>query len=68
MCVSCIDGVFGYVPTAEMIAQGGYESRDFFPYFGMTGPFAEEFEQIVKGKLTDPSFWTDQAARDRTAA
>lgn len=34
MCLGCLDDVFGYIPTQEMIEAGGYESREFCQYFG----------------------------------
>ena len=33
--VGCIDQVWGYAPTEKMLAEGGYESRGFCPYFGV---------------------------------
>lgn len=33
--VGCLEDVFGYIPTKNMQIQGGYESKDFFPYFGI---------------------------------
>lgn len=35
--VSCIDHVWGYIPTLEMIEEGGYESSRFLPYFELSG-------------------------------
>ena len=33
--VGCLEDVFGYIPTKNMQMGGGYESKDFFPYFGI---------------------------------
>ena len=33
--VGCVEDVFGYIPTRKMQKEGGYESRDYLPYFGM---------------------------------
>lgn len=33
----CIDEVTGYLPTAEMIEEGGYEAEGFCPAFGVDG-------------------------------
>lgn len=35
MCAGCIDQPFGYVPTTEMIAQGGYEAGGFCKSFSL---------------------------------
>lgn len=35
MCVGCIDDVFGYVPTKEMIREGGYEAGEFCEAFSL---------------------------------
>ena len=35
MCAGCVDDVFGYVPTARMIVEGGYESEGFCASFGL---------------------------------
>jgi hypothetical protein len=35
MRVGCIDDTFGYIPTADMIREGGYESRGFCSYFNV---------------------------------
>ncbi|WP_028549645.1 neutral/alkaline non-lysosomal ceramidase N-terminal domain-containing protein [Paenibacillus sp. UNC451MF] len=41
------NGMIGYVPTTEQLAQGGYESRDSVPYFGLPSPFAPQTEDII---------------------
>ncbi len=35
ICAGCIDDVFGYIPTAQMVAEGGYESAGFCHEFGL---------------------------------
>jgi hypothetical protein len=41
------NGMAGYIPTAEQIREGGYESEDFIYYFGMPAPFQEEMEEKI---------------------
>jgi hypothetical protein len=54
LCVGCIDGVFGYLPTAQMLREGGYEAADFFPHFSLSGKFRDDLEQILRAKLVAP--------------
>lgn len=42
------NGMIGYVTTERQLAEGGYESRDAFRYFGMPGPFAPSTESRVR--------------------
>ena len=51
ICVGCIDGVFGYLPTARMLHEGGYEAGDFFPGFSLHGKFPSDIEERVQEKL-----------------
>ena len=39
--------VFLYLPDDEQIKEGGYEARDFFPLFGLTGSFKPNIETAV---------------------
>jgi hypothetical protein len=41
------NGMIGYVPTTEQLYQGGYESRDSVPYFGLPSPFHPQIEGII---------------------
>lgn len=41
------DTVFGYLPTAGMLGQHGYEDEGFMEAFGLTGRFRPEMEQVV---------------------
>jgi hypothetical protein len=41
------NGMIGYVPTKEQIFQGGYESRDAVPYFGLPSSFQPQIEDIL---------------------
>lgn len=50
MCAGCIDDVVGYIPTNEMIREGGYESDTSRVHFGM-GEYAPDFEQRVVSYL-----------------
>ena len=42
------NGMIGYVPTAEQLAEGGYEAVDFIYYFGLPAPFSPEAEQLIR--------------------
>jgi hypothetical protein len=50
-CVGCLDGVFGYIPTSRMVQEGGYESRDFLPYFSLRGRFSPGIEKLLHDHL-----------------
>jgi hypothetical protein len=43
------DSVFGYVPSARVLREGGYEGGDAMLYFGRPGPFADSVESRVLG-------------------
>jgi hypothetical protein len=43
------DSVFGYVPSARVLREGGYEGGDAMLYFGRPGPFADTVETTVLG-------------------
>ena len=54
--VGCAAGVFGYLPTQQMIAEGGYESAGFFRSFGLCGSFNGDgvetaFKQAIRSIL-----------------
>lgn len=49
--VGCIDHVFGYLPTSSMLPEGGYEADGFLPWFGLSGLFTKNFQEIVLGEL-----------------
>ncbi len=38
----------GYIPTAAMYAEGGYEPEESCPYFNLPAPFAPELEQVIR--------------------
>jgi hypothetical protein len=44
------NGVFCYIPTAQMIHEGGYEATCNF-FFGLRGPFVPEIEDIIIGQI-----------------
>ena len=46
--VGCIDGSYGYLPTEQMIVEGGYESERFFKGFGLGGC---SFKPGLEGKI-----------------
>lgn len=45
------NGMIGYIPTAEQLAEGGYESMESYYYFGLPGPFSHEAEQMIIGEI-----------------
>ena len=47
MPVGCIDTVFGYLPTAAMLGERGYEDSGFTRPFGLVGRFRPELERVV---------------------
>jgi hypothetical protein len=47
MPVGCIDTVFGYLPTAPMLGERGYEDSGFMEQFGLAGQFRPELERVV---------------------
>lgn len=54
MCVGCLDDVLGYIPTARMLREGGYEGGDFVHAFGLQSVSPEieantkrAFEQLL---------------------
>ena len=42
------DTVFGYLPTARMLGQHGYEDEGFMEAFGITGRFRPDLERVVR--------------------
>ncbi|GAA4838972.1 neutral/alkaline non-lysosomal ceramidase N-terminal domain-containing protein [Paenibacillus vulneris] len=45
------NGMIGYVPTAEQLEQGGYESHGSVPYFGLQAPFQPQIESLIRNAL-----------------
>ncbi len=45
--VGYIDTVFGYLPTASMLGERGYEDSGFMEAFGLKGRFSSELEEVV---------------------
>ena len=41
--------VFGYLPTRDMIFEGGYEAGEFLPLFNLSGHFEKSAEERVIG-------------------
>ncbi len=46
--VGYIDTVFGYLPTARMLGERGYEDGGFMEAFGLSGSFRPELERVVR--------------------
>jgi hypothetical protein len=53
-CVGCTDGVFGYLPTSQIVQEGGYEAGEFLPLFSLDGRFRKGVEKIVQQRLLTP--------------
>ncbi|MBB6734321.1 hypothetical protein [Cohnella zeiphila] len=49
--VAYTNGMFGYVPTAEQLAEGGYESVESTRYFAMPSVFDPAVERVFKQAL-----------------
>lgn len=47
------NGMIGYVTTERQLAEGGYEAREAFPYFGMPGPFTASTERRLRQKIEE---------------
>jgi hypothetical protein len=46
------NGMTGYVPTARIIKEGGYEAGDSILYFGLPAPFSPEVEPLLRGAIS----------------
>jgi hypothetical protein len=51
--VSCVDWVFGYLPSESVLEEGGYEAGGYFGAFGLEGTFRDDVESVILGKLAD---------------
>ncbi|GGD78447.1 neutral/alkaline non-lysosomal ceramidase N-terminal domain-containing protein [Paenibacillus nasutitermitis] len=49
--IAYTNGMFGYVPTAAQLQEGGYESYDSTYYFAMPAVFDPKVEQVLKNAL-----------------
>jgi hypothetical protein len=45
--VGCVGDVYGYLPTARMLQEGGYEAGEFFEAFSLSGRFRSSVEDRV---------------------
>jgi len=43
--------VFGYVPSQKVLREGGYEGRGAMMYTSLPGPFADDVEERIVGKV-----------------
>ncbi len=43
--------VFGYVPSLRVLREGGYEGGDAMIYYARPGPFTEQVEELIIGKV-----------------
>lgn len=48
LCVSCANGMTGYVSTARQIAEGGYEPAGSARYFALSGTFSPRIESDIQ--------------------
>ena len=46
--VGYTDTVFGYLPSARMLGQHGYEDEGFMAAFGIAGRFRPDIEPVVR--------------------
>ena len=49
--VGYTNGIVGYIPTASMYTEGGYEVRESSVYFGLPAPFHPDMESIIKARI-----------------
>ncbi len=49
--VGCIDKTTLYLPTTDMLMEGGYEAEGFAKYFGIRGRFSPGFQEKVEQAL-----------------
>jgi hypothetical protein len=51
--VAYANDVFAYIPTREILAEGGYEADRSQIYYGMPGPWAAEVEATILDKAVE---------------
>ncbi|MCW4385036.1 hypothetical protein OH146_04525 [Salinibacterium sp. SYSU T00001] len=61
-CVGCIDHPFGYVPTARILAEGGYEGGGFCGAFGLESLNASIESDVMAGFASVLSSYENQQA------
>lgn len=47
----CTDSVFGYLPSARVLREGGYEGGEAMLYYGRPGPFTDTVEETVMSRV-----------------
>ncbi len=47
MVLGYSNGYIGYIPTSEIVRQGGYEARSLWMLFGYTAEFSEDIEKTI---------------------
>ena len=57
--------VFGYVPSARVLREGGYEGGDAMVYYGRPGPFSEGVEELIIGEVARLMTVTAATRRER---
>lgn len=51
--VGYANAVVGYIPSARLFAEGGYETHESCRYFGLPSPFHPSIEGVVQGGIRD---------------
>jgi len=51
--VGCVGSVFGYLPTDQLIEEGGYESKDFFKPFNLTGFYKKKIQDDIVERISN---------------
>jgi len=59
--VGYANDVYGYLPSAQQAAEGGYEGRDFFEAFSLRGTLRPGFESVVRAAVTALHLETERA-------
>lgn len=65
LTVGCVNATFGYLPSASMIDEGGYEGAGFCPLFGIAGVRAEAEAMVHRQALKLISALDGDSDRER---
>ncbi|MGI9386759.1 MAG: hypothetical protein ACR2OX_04965 [Methyloligellaceae bacterium] len=50
--IGYLDHVFGYLPTSEIVKQGGYEAHEFRHNYSLPGSFRDDIDDILRPLFT----------------
>ena len=53
VCVGCVNVVFEYLPTSQMVSEKGYEAGGFFPAFSLRGRFGPDLDRLVLDAISE---------------